>query len=338
MSAIAKAAGVGKATVSLALRNDPRLRRETCLRIQRIADKLGYRPNPVVSNLMAQLRASQTPNFQANLGLINAAENPALLRDVDTFRLWTEGLIRGSARQGYKMDEFWLHDPKTTPKRLRKILDSRNIRGLVVAGILSNGALDSRFDPIWENIACVAVGLRPSHPKLHVASNDQFSTALHAVGELRKRGYRRPGLVIEKEVDENIDRRFSSGFWAGQNDLAAKNRIPPFPFRREDRVGFRKWLERYRPDSILCLHDQVRDWLRNFGVRVPADIGLAHLDITSGLEGWSGMDQKNELVGSSAVDLVVGQLHRNEKGIPMHPKCVMVESVWVDGSTLRISK
>ncbi|MCX7869398.1 MAG: LacI family DNA-binding transcriptional regulator, partial [Terrimicrobiaceae bacterium] len=72
MSEIARAAGVGKATVSLALRDDPRLRPETRARIQRVARELGYQRNAVVANLMAQLRASRDPKFQATLALLNA--------------------------------------------------------------------------------------------------------------------------------------------------------------------------------------------------------------------------------------------------------------------------
>jgi LacI family transcriptional regulator len=53
------------------------------------------------------------------------------------------------------------------------------------------------------------------------------------------------------------------------------------------------------------------------------------------MEEWSGMNQKNELVGSSAIDLLVGQLHRNETGTPDFPKCVMIESQWISGKTLR---
>lgn len=43
---IAKRAGVGKPTVSLALRNSPELLEKTRLRIQDVARELGYKPNP----------------------------------------------------------------------------------------------------------------------------------------------------------------------------------------------------------------------------------------------------------------------------------------------------
>jgi LacI family transcriptional regulator len=50
------------------------------------------------------------------------------------------------------------------------------------------------------------------------------------------------------------------------------------------------------------------------------------------------MNQNNDLVGAAAVDLVVGELHRNEAGIPTYPKCVMIESQWIEGTTLKPRK
>ena len=45
---IAKRAGVGKATVSLALRNDPKISAATRERVRAIAEELKYRPDPAL--------------------------------------------------------------------------------------------------------------------------------------------------------------------------------------------------------------------------------------------------------------------------------------------------
>src|SRR4051794_37238614 len=75
MQRVAEAAGVSKSSVSLALRDDPRLAPETRRRVQEIASRMGYRKNPIVASLMAQLRVSHTPKFQANFALINCSSN-----------------------------------------------------------------------------------------------------------------------------------------------------------------------------------------------------------------------------------------------------------------------
>lgn len=215
MTVIAREAGVGKATVSLALRNDPRLRLETRAKIQEIAERLGYQRNAVVANLMAQLRASKNPKYQATLGLINAAPDRNTLRTNTTFRQWVSGLNKHCKELGYEIDEFWLQDPTVDVQRLKRILPARNIRGVIITGVLENREISPKFDSLWQNLACVVVGVRPERPAFHFACNDQFSTAMHAAEELHQLGYRRPGLVIEAMIEANIDYRFSSGFYAG---------------------------------------------------------------------------------------------------------------------------
>lgn len=338
MQQIADAAGVGKATVSLALRNDPRLRAETRKRIQEIARKMKYRPNPTVANLMAQLRASQTPKYQAAVACINAARDRNILRTVGTFRQWMKGCEARAAQLGYSLDEFWLYDPEVTPERLAKILHSRAIRGLIIAAIHERTSLPPEFDELWAQFACVVVGIRPIRPALHFASNDQFSTAEQSVEHLIELGYKRPGLALSNEVDELVDHRFSAGYWIGQNLLPKAERIPPFAFTRNGRRSFETWMERCKPDSIVCIHEDIRTWLADMGLRAPKDIGLVHLDLTPGLDGWSGMDQHNDMVGAAALDMLIGQLHRNESGIPDFPKCLMIESSWVRGKTVLAKK
>jgi LacI family transcriptional regulator len=100
-------------------------------------------------------------------------------------------------------------------------------------------------------------------------------------------------------------------------------------------MAFRAWREEHRPDVVVCTHPELRDWITRAGLRCPEDIGLVHLDLTPELEGWSGMRQNNDVVGAFAVDMVTGQLHRNEYGIPLRPKCMMTESEWVQGGTVR---
>lgn len=335
MSAIAREAGVGKATVSLALRNDPRLRPETRKRIQSIAQKMGYRANAVVSNLMAQLRASRNPKYQSTIGILNASLTRDGLDKNNTFRAWSRGMRERCGELGYGTDELWIHEPGVGPSRLLQILKARNIRGVIIAAVVEHRQLPEEFDALWRDLACVVVGIRPERPALHFACNDQFSTAMHTAWELERLGYRRPGLVIDPAIEENIDHRFSAGFYAGQTLENLKTRIPVFDFHPAHREAFSQWVEKYDPDVLVCTHPEVRDWVAALGRKCPEEIGLVHLDLTPELEGWSGMNQNNEVVGAFATDLLIEQLHHNETGIPERPKCMMIESQWVCGTTLR---
>ncbi len=329
MNDIARAAGVGKATVSLALRDDPRLRPETRARIQKVAQELGYETNATVANLMAQLRASRTPRYQATLALLNVSTNPRVIEELPTFASWARGAEVRARGLGYGLDRFWLQEPGVSPGRVKSILDSRGIRGVLLIGALEHGALGTRHAALWRGQACVALGA-PTTPAFHFACNDQYATALTAVRRLRALGCQRPGLVINGDVDANVEHRFSAAFLAG----AEAGRARVFDFAPGRFALFEKWMRREKPDAILCLHAEVRTWLERLGLRAPDGIALAHLDLNDQLGDWAGMNQNSEMVGAAAVDLVIGQLHRNEAGAPTHPKCLLIQSDWVAGATV----
>ncbi|MGZ5538072.1 MAG: LacI family DNA-binding transcriptional regulator [Chthoniobacterales bacterium] len=331
---VARIAGVGASTVSLALRNDNRLRPAMRAHVQKIAEELGYRPNATIASLMAQLRASKTAQFQSTLGFLNASEDSAILREIPTFREWTRGASGRAKELGYSMDFFWLHEPGLTPARLKQILNARGVRGLIVAAMQNNGVLPSAYSELWSEFSCVVIGMRPQNPPLHFATNDQFSTAYHAVEELRKIGYERIGLVINPEIDAWLEHRFSAGFFAGRNG-ASEGRLPIFGFHKRDAKAFSTWLRRYKPDAIVTLHAEVKGWLRAAHLDTPRDIGLIHLDRESGMTDWAGMNQNSYFIGVAATDMVVGQLHRNDHGIPDFPKAVLIQSQWVPGATVR---
>lgn len=334
MHDVAERAGVGKATVSLALRNDPRLRLETRRRIQKLAEKMGYRTNATVANLMAQLRASRPPKYQATLGLLNVATDPKAHTGVRTFREWATGCNQRAAQLGYGLDPFWLHEPGISAERLAEILESRNIRGLIVMALLDRFGLPDVFDTIWQQFACVVVGVRPAWPPLNFCSNDQFATAFHATRRLWDYGYRRIGMVISPEVDTMVERRFSGGFWAAMEELNCGERIPTFPFNLAGETSFRAWFAAHKPDAILCINNEVKKWIQALNFKVPGDVGLAHLDWHDELQDWAGMDQNNTLVGVASIDMLVGQLHRNEFGLPKFSKASFIQSTWVDGPTV----
>lgn len=335
MAEIARAAGVGKATVSLALRNDPRLRQDTRRKIQAVAKKMGYQSNAVVSNLMAQLRVSKNPKYQATLALINVSPTRNFLHTNPTFTAINEGILSRCHDMGYGSNEFWLCEPSIDSSRLKQILHARNIRGVLIAGMADNLNLPPEFDSAWEDISCVTVGIRPGSPPFHFACNDQFSTAQRTAEQLIRLGYTKPGLVIASYIEKVIDNRFTAGFYAGNHFSGTNQRLPVLDYHPEGQKSFLSWLKKHKPDVIVTTHAAVRGWVESCGMKCPKDIGLAHLDINKGMEDWSGMDQKSDLVGGSAVDLLVGLLHRNECGPPQSPMCVMVESQWVAGTTLR---
>lgn len=336
---LAKTAGVSNATVSLALRNHPRIRPEVRERIQRMAAEAGYQSNPLVANLLVQLRASKASGYQSTLGLLYLGPEVGLLSTEPTFQSWIKGCRDRASALGHGLDQFSLFEPGLSPGRLARILYARNIQGVVVIGPFEKCVIPRELDPIWERTAAVVIGVRPEHPALAFVSNDQFSTAVRAVKEVVRLGYRRPGLCLHPDVDDWVEDRFSGGFLAAQRKLPAGNRLPPFdyPTPGQDPAAvarFKAWVRTHRPDVIVTVHREIESWLRSMDIRVPRDMGLVHLDRTDNVA-WAGIQQNSELVGRAAVDMVIGQLHRNEYGVPPFQKCMFISGNWVPERTVR---
>jgi DNA-binding LacI/PurR family transcriptional regulator len=288
-----------------------------------------------VANLFAQLRSSKTVTYQSTLGLVYVGRNPAVLKLVPTFRDWVTGCQERAASLGYRIDRFSVFAPEIESKRLVQILRARNITGLVIIGPFENNIIPPGLDPVWQNSAAIIVGVRPLRPELTFVSNDQFSTAAEAMRELAELGYERPGLCIDSSVDNTVENRFSGGYCVAQRKLPARNRLPVFDYGADAEERFKVWVERHGPDVIVTVHREVEAWVKSMGLAVPKDIGLVHLDRSSEVEKWAGMQQNNVHVGRAAVDMVVGQLHRNELGLPPFQKCMFITSTWAPGRTVR---
>lgn len=332
MQDIANAADVSKTTVSLALRDDPRLREITRQRIQKIALEMGYRINPVISSLLALREKRTLQEFRNTIGLVNASGKGEMLEGLFTFHEWVKGCKRRASQVGYGFDEFLLEE--TLPNRLPKLLDARNIRGLIVASVLKDGVLPLEFSHLWNRFSCVVVGIPTTLPRLHVIRNDQYFTAYKAVQAVLALGYTRPALVVHPKIDALLDYRYSAGFRAALHDFPRDQIIPTFEFSNRTPKPFETWFQKHRPDVIITLHGAVREWLLSMNLHIPAEVGLVHLDLTPNLGGWSGMKQNNDLVGAAAVDMLIAQMNRNEFAPPAFSKCVLIESTWVPGATL----
>src|SRR5690606_22249203 len=228
MSSIAERAGVSKNTVSLALRHDPQIPVATRERIARIAQKLGYAKNPVVAQLMTELRKAEPAGYRRTLALLNANLDAKAFTRHPTIPAYVAGCRRRAAQQGYVLDEFWLHDPELYGERLNRVLRARGIRGLIVVGLMKENRLPSRFSVTWQNHAVVVTGVRTHEPTLSFVCADHHALVLEAMKNARRCGYSRPALVLAQDIDRLVEGRFSGGFWVGQQTLASNDRVPGF--------------------------------------------------------------------------------------------------------------
>ena len=118
---IAKEVGVSHTTVSLALRNNPRISDKLREKIQNKAKEMGYSPDPMLSALSNYRLNNQEHPVQAALAWINPWNPPEKLRSFKVFDLYWKGASQTAGNLGYRLEEFILKDISTVryePERL----------------------------------------------------------------------------------------------------------------------------------------------------------------------------------------------------------------------------
>jgi LacI family transcriptional regulator len=338
MAQIAARAGVSKNTVSLALREDPQIPPATRRRIQRLASSMGYELNPVVAQLMVELRKGRVEGYRRTLALVNANQDAQAFTRHPTVPAYVAGIRRRATLLGYRLDEFWLHDPDLNGERLERILRARGIRGVLVVGLMKENRLPERFASLWEVFPTVVTGVRTREPTLPFCCSDHHALVLQAMEQALAFGYRRPALVVDEHIDRLVEGRFSAGMHIAQRALPARQRLPGFyevEAARKDPRPFLAWLDKNRPDAILTLYNVVRAWIARAGLHAPDDLGLIQLERRPGNLDWAGMDQHNDQTGEAAVDMLVGMLHHQQSATSALPRATLVGGTWVSGSTVR---
>lgn len=329
---IAEKAGVSIATVSMALRRSPKIRAATAERVRELALALGYRPNPLVSALMARIRESSPSREQVAIGAIylgadeRRAPNAAFLAEIFA------GAVERAESLGFRLALFRSGEKGLTMRRLREILLSRGIHGLIV---LPSSDLDLKLELDWSHFAAVAIGYSLVEPSLHRVVPDHFQALLEAFEQLGRHGYRRIGLIMDTGTDLRVRHKWAAllEWHNSRNDPAL--RVPLCLVPEITRETFLAWFDRHRPDVVVSPRQWVAEWMEAEGLSLPQDVGFAHLNWTERSAPCSGIDQRSAMLGAAAVESVVAQLHRNERGLPTVAQTLAIEGKWVDGPTTR---
>ena len=79
----------------------------------------------------------------------------------------------------------------------------------------------------------------------------------------------------------------------------------------------------------------VQQWMKKLGLEVGNDYALAGLSILDKQSEFAGIYQNNPVIGRTAVDILVGMIHRDERGVPEIPMRILIEGSWVDGKSVR---
>lgn len=332
---IAQRAGVSITSVHFALRNKPGVSAKTRELILKVAAEQGYRSNPFVTALMAQLGSRRKRKLKAILALFShrpmesdeyVHSNPAK---------FFAGARDTASGQGFLLEPFLWRDFQDNPALLKRILRSRQVFG----ALFHLG--DKEGIPDWCNIDWSAFGLASvghqwDNQLVDSARSDHYQNTILAFSKLSELGHRRIGFISTRHQvwpPSAGASAIAAFLLCSEVNHAARERIPPLLTHGWHPNKIAMWLKRHRPTAILTNDHLVLDWLTSNSYRVPDDISYAHLDLETNWHDVSGIREHNFEVGAIAMQFVIDHIYRNDLGFPNHPKTMLVQGSWVAGKT-----
>jgi LacI family transcriptional regulator len=330
INTLARTLGISRTTISDALRGKGRVAAATVERVREAARAAGYRPNPLVATVLGAIHHSRKSAFGSALAVVD------ILEPNHPHGPFPRELIAGArtraAEMGFSVAEFTVGPGHLTWSRLNSILESRGTHGVILLPTWFEPEI-SEFD--FSRYATIYTDYVSAAPELHAVCCDHYGSMLALLSRLRERGYRRPGLLLERRRDERIQHRQSAAFHSFQAAHPGLDAVPPlitagYP---DFRTEFAPWFGRHKPDIILSHFNETREWVRACSPTFSP--GLVLMNTLDRKFPCAALDLQPRTLGQRAAETVIGQILRNEFGLPNAPSRTTVAARWVDGPTVR---
>jgi LacI family transcriptional regulator len=330
---IAAAAGFGKTLVAKVMTNKPGVAASTRTLVLKVAREQGYLPDPEITRLMLHVRHRRTRRNALTMAWIRYAIRPAVPQNFPWFaKIWAGASARSQAL-GFSLDQIIEDVNAMSPARFVQILRARGVSGLLAS-------------PPWQAEVfwrlevqdfAIAIAGEGNLPYIYDQSGpDYFHNIRLLMQELALLGYRRPGLVISDYMHMVSAGAIVAAYEYSKLALPPEDRIPWESPVSDQNEALSPWLKRWCPDVLICANNNWAQVLAQHGLRVPEDIGLAHINLASDIPDWGGIDQNHEWIGANAVNLLAEQIYHREHGRPVKARRVLAAGQFVRGSTLKV--
>jgi len=324
---IARAADCSLATVSYALRDDPRIRPERRTWVQKVAAELGYRPNPRFAALMSHIRHSRPVAAGERIAFVwvhtpraESAKDPFLQRVFLGAKARAEAL-------GYGLEQFWTAERGMKDRRLSQVMKSRGIVGVLFSPVIHESEVS--LDLEWSCFAPAVIGSARWSPELHHAGHHHYLAMRMTLEKLAAAGCRRPLAIIEAGVNERARRAWEAAFNVFHPSRAAASELL-WVGLPENRRAVARLIKANRPDAVVVSDHATIEQFRAMKVVGTAELPVFSLHWLPSAPEIGGVDQSYDMVAANAVDLVVSQLNSNETGVPPWPRMLLFPGRWVD--------
>lgn len=304
--------GVAPVTVSRALRGHDNVRPELAARVRKLAKQRGYRPDPVVAEVMGGLGRGTGVRYRETVAFVWTHERSESSAE-------ERGVLTTAEALGYRVEVIkpWLQG--LAERDVSRILWSRGIRGVLLAPNYSRP--DPRYELEWAKFATVLVGSSLVNTGLTRVARDYYHDAKLALERLRAAGFSRVGLALDSSIHERTDRRYVAAFRAHGGAAARLHLVEETRPEAEERTRYETWLDRTEMDAVLTDFMRADQWGR------PAPVH-ARLMLRPGMRGL-GVRADFARVGAEAMRVLDGLLRENRLGLLAEPACVLIPGVWV---------
>lgn len=313
MRTLAAELDVSSITVSRALRGLPSVRPELAARIQAHAKQRGYRADAVLAEVLGGLRRRGGAGVR--------------YRETVAF-VWTHAMSSSAGEErgvravaealGYRVDVIKPWTLGGGKADISRMLWSRGIRGVLLAPNYSRP--DPRYDLEWERFCTVLLGSSLVNTGLTRVARDYYHDAALALEGLRKRGCRRPGLVLETDFYERSGRRCLAALLAGGGERKQAHLIDACDGKNRDAVL--RWRRRVKPDGLVVANPQVAAWLASG----PDVVQLNRPGETVG----TGVQMDFEQIGREGMHALNALLRTDRRGLLPSPISILVPGRWVE--------
>ncbi len=328
---IARALGVDKSTVSLALRNHPSISASTRKRVKELAEQLAYRPDPAVVSLARHRWAGRATGGESVFAYIVDSE----MKNFSGHRRFYQGCQERAHERGYRLERFDLAQ-YPSPESVGRVLYNRGIRGLLIPQLSRSPSPNiQQLNSDHFTIVCLDQGW--IEVPYHLVTPDIFAETRLTWRTVIERGYRRIGGAILNHCPPALDdaARLGASLISQQEWIAPQDRIPLLQSSPLDRDAFFQWMHTHRPDVVIGFISRVKHWLVEGGWRVPEDVAFAGLIIVTERDpDITGCISQGDQIGRSGVDALVSAIAEGEWGVPAQQRKLMLQPIWNEGVTL----
>lgn len=332
---IAQRAGVHVTTVSLAMRQHPKIPTGTRNRICRLAAEMGYRPDPILQALTAY-RSRTMPRKPPTLAYLS--DQPQQVGTAATSTaIWFAGAKTRAFDLGFNLEHVRTRNPAAHDLHVIDTLLARRIGGLIIADVAS---LELESRPDWTHLSAVKIGHAPARPPVHRVMSDDYAIIRMAMARAIAAGYRRIGLVMPQSWKDQAENRWVAGYLVAQANLALADRIPALLFPDSAHLPdesavppelLARWFRTSRPDVIISKASFIRAALTGLGLRVPRDVAFIDLFLEDTSGRTAGVRHNHAEVGAFAVETLAGMIERKGFGVPSSAATTFIAGVWCDG-------